>query len=243
MIFPVKVPYTISADITKHVGQVFNPAPSKEYILQKKLEFNQYGDELSSTQSEGHVFVKALSAYCGFNETEKIEEVAFRLEEDVAILHKGILKSICFCFPSGFIPAKKIGMNFFDMHQPVSDGDKLRAASNKVTELISREGSSFRRYVWTISSLGSLSQFPSYTRPEAIKLSDLYFRTETQTTIGHTNDLCFFFVKVNMIPLAIIWDDTEKRKMIFDSINSMSDEVLTYKNLHQVKLILKQHEK
>jgi hypothetical protein len=45
MIFPVKVPYTISADITKYIGQVFNPAPSEEYILQKKLEFNQYGDE------------------------------------------------------------------------------------------------------------------------------------------------------------------------------------------------------
>jgi hypothetical protein len=117
----------------------------------------------------------------------------------------------------------------------------LLSASNNVTELISKEGASFRRYVWTVSSLASLSQLPSYARPEALALSDLYFRTETQTTIGHKNDICFFFVKVNMIPLATIWDDTEKSKTIIDSINSMSDDVLTYKNLHQIKSILNQY--
>jgi hypothetical protein len=84
--------------------------------------------------------------------------------------------------PSGFVPTSKIGMNFFDMHLPVADGDKLRAAS-------------FRRYVWTVSSLAILSQLPSYVRPEVLELSDLYFRTETQTTIGHTNGICYFFCK------------------------------------------------
>jgi hypothetical protein len=241
MIFPVKVPYTISADITKYTGEVFNSKPSEEYISQKAKEISLYRDKLLHTQQDAYDHVRKLSIYCGFNETDKIEEVAFQLEEDIAILHKGVLKSICFCFPSGFVPASKIGMNFFDMHLPIADGDRLRAASNKVTELISKEGASFRRYVWTVSSLASLSQLPSYTRPEALELSDLYFRTETQTTIGHTNDICFFFVKVNMTPLKTIWDDAEKRKMITDSINSMSDDVLTYKNLHQIKSILNQY--
>jgi hypothetical protein len=238
MNFPVKVPYTVSADITKYIGEIFNPIPSLEYISQKKKEITLYGDKLSHTQQDAYDHVRELSIYCGFNETEKIEEIAFQLEEDIAILHRGVLKAICFCFPSGFVPASKIGMNFFDMHLPVADGDRLRAASTKVTELISKEGASFRRYVWTVSSLSSLSQLPFYARPEALELSDLYFRTETQTTIGHTNDICFFFVKVNMTPLATIWDDTEKRKMIIDSVNSMSDQVLTYKNLHEIKLIL-----
>ena len=241
MIFPVKVPYTVSADIIKYTGEVFNSKPSEEYISQKAKEISLYSDKLLHTQQDAYDHVRELSIYCGFNETERIEEVALQLEEDIAILHKGVLKSICFCFPSGFVPASKIGMNFFDMHLPVADGDRLRAASNKVTELISKEGASFRRYVWTVSSLASLTQLPSYARPEALALSDLYFRTETQTTIGHTNDICFFFVKVNMIPLATIWDDTEKRKTIIDSINSMSDDVLTYKNLHQIKSILNQY--
>ncbi len=238
MIFPVKVPYTVSADITKYVGPAFNSIPSEAYISQKKVELQSLGSQICNTEADAVEYVKKLSAFCGFNETEKIDEVALQLEEDIAILHNGMLKSICFCFPSGFIPAEKIGMNFFDTHVPVADGEKLRAASQKVTELISREGSSFRRYVWTISSLPSLSQHPSYTRPEALSLSDLYFRTETQTTVGFDDELCFFFVKVNMIPLEVVWADQEKRELILDSINSMSENILHYKNLHQVKKIL-----
>jgi hypothetical protein len=204
MIFPVKVPYTVSADITKYTGEVFNSKPSEEYISQKAKEISLYRDKLLQTQHDAYDHVRAFSIYCGFNETAKIEDITLQLEEDIAILHKGELKSICFCFPSGFVPASKIGMNFFDMHLQVADGDRLRAASNKVNELSSKEGASFRRYVWTVSSLASLSQLPSYARPEALELSDLYFRTETQTTIGHTYDICFFFVKVNMTPLVTI---------------------------------------
>jgi hypothetical protein len=241
MIFPVKVPYTVSADITKNTGEVFNSKPSEEYISQKTKEISLYRDKLLHTQQDAHDHVRALSIYCGFNETEKIEEIAFQLEEDIAILHRGVLKAICFCFPSGFVPTNKIGMNFFDMHLPVADGDRLRAASNKVTELISKEGASFKRYVWAVSSLSSLSQLPLYTRPEPLNLSDLYFRTETQTKIGIPGDLCFFFVKVNMAPLINLWEDIEKRKLIIASINSMSEDVLAYKNLHEIKSILSKH--
>jgi hypothetical protein len=86
--------------------------------------------------------------------------------------------------------------------------------------------------------LPSLSQLPSYARPEALGLSDLYFRTETQTTVGFDDEICFFFVKVNMIPLEVVWVEQEKRELILDSINSMSENILHYKNLHQVKKIL-----
>jgi hypothetical protein len=41
-----------------------------------------------------------------------------------------------------------------------------------------------------------------------------------------------------MIPLEVVWADQEKRELILDSINSMSENILHYKNLHQVKKIL-----
>jgi hypothetical protein len=96
----------------------------------------------------------------------------------------------------------------------------------------------FRRYVWTLTSLPSLSQLPSYQKPVPQSINDLYFRTETQTTVGVDGEICLFFVKVNMSPLDQVWDDAGKRQMIVESINSMSDAVLDYKNLHLIKEIV-----
>lgn len=238
MILPVKVPFTVTADMTKYAGPAYNRNPDSAYLQQKKDELGIYGDEVCANMPGSTEFVQQLGDYCGMNEKNDISSIALQLEEDVAILHQGKLVSICFCFPSGFVPASKLGMNFFEMHLPVADGNVLRGASEKVTKLISREGSSFRRYVWTISSLSSLSQHPVYSRPHPHGISDLYFRTETQTTVGLANEICLFFVKVEMKPLINIWDDIDNRQQILESINSMTESVLEYKNLHTVKDIL-----
>lgn len=238
MIIPVKVPFTVTADMIKYAGPAFNSNPDSAYLQQKKEELGIYGDEVCATLPGSDEFVQQLADYCGMNEKKDISSIALQLEEDVAILHQGKLVSICFCFPSGFIPASKLGMNFFNMHLPVADGNILRAASEKVSKLISREGSSFRRHVWTITSLGGLSQHPAYTRPQPNGISDLYFRTETQTTVGLSNEICLFFVKVEMKPFVTIWDNQDQRKLVFESINSMSESVLDYKNLNKVKEIL-----
>lgn len=238
MIFPVKTPFTVTADMTKYEGPAFNHHPDQFYLQQKKIELSRYGNQVCATIPESNEYVHALGNYCGFDAISDISTIAVKIEEDVAVLHLGKLVSICFCFPSGFIPSEKLGNNFFDMHLPVADGNVLRAASEKVSKLISREGSSFRRYVWTISSLNGLSQHPDYIRPAANEIKDLYFRTETQTTVGVGNDVCLFFVKVEMHPLSHLWQETDKREKILTSINSMSDSVLTYKNLTRVKEIL-----
>jgi hypothetical protein len=96
----------------------------------------------------------------------------------------------------------------------------------------------FRRYVWTLTSLPSLSQLPSYVKPTPQSINDLYFRTETQTTVGIGGDICLFFVKVKMHPLQQLWDDYEKRTLIVESIHSMSEAVLAYKNLTHIKSII-----
>lgn len=233
MIFQVKVPYTISADISKHSGSVFNDRPDPTYLAEKESELSKLDDLFGIEDSE---LSKKLGSYCGSD--LDFRSAALRLEEDVAVLHRGDLKAICFCFPSGFSPASKLGMSFFEVHRPVADGETLRKSSVKVSDIISREGATFRRYVWTITSLGSLSQHPSYERPTPDRIEDLYFRTETQTTVGLPDQITLFFVKVNMYPLAHVWSDTEKRKTLIESVNSMSDGVLGYKNLHRIKQIL-----
>jgi hypothetical protein len=83
-----------------------------------------------------------------------------------------------------------------------------------------------------------LSQHPALARPAQKSMDDLYFRTETQTTIGLPDGLCLFLVKVEMHPLKKVWEEKEKRELLLDSINSMTEETLTYKNLHQIKYLL-----
>lgn len=238
MVFPVRVPYTVSADITKYAGEVFNPSPDPQYLQQKGIELGRFGHALAAVDQEGKGLVKHLSAYTGKHGIDDIRELALQLEEDVAILQDGVLRVICFCFPSGFVPAAKLGMGFFDMHQPVGDGEKLRASSDKVSSLISKEGACFRRFVWTITSLPGLSQHPDLVRPFPSSVDDLWFRTETQTTIGLADGVCLFFVKVNMYPLAAVFDDPIRKSAILNSLDSMSDAVLDYKNLWQIRELI-----
>lgn len=238
MIFPVKVPYTISADISKYTGPAFAVDPDPVYISEKRNELTQWRTDSCGSEADASESIHQAAKFIGAAEVNTIESIALRLEEDISILQKGVVKAICFCFPSGFIPARTIGLDFFQVHAPVADGDKLRAAGPKVSELISKEGAMFRRFVWGISSLGRLSQHPGYPRPAASRIDDLYFRTETQTTVGLAEEVAVFFVKVEMHPLALVWDDVEKRKILVESVCSMSENVLAYKNMEGIKSIL-----
>lgn len=236
MIFPVKVPYTVGPDIAKYEGAAFNAHPDPIYLFEKKKALAINSLQICGSTSTD--YLHHFNTFCGFDVNTTLPEICVRLEEDVAILKDGFLQSIGFCFPSGFYPTKKLGLSFFDMHLPVGDGETLRRSSEKVSVLISKKDAMFRRHVWTLTSLPSLSQLPSYTRPVPQTIDDLYFRTETQTTVGIDGSICLFFVKVNMHPLQQVWDDTEKRQMVLESINSMSDAVIAYKNLHLIKEVV-----
>ena len=59
--------------------------------------------------------------------------------------------------------------------------------------------------------------------------------------MGIAGDCCLFFVKVDMHPLALVWEDESKRSLLLESINSMTASTLEYKNLHQVKEILNRY--
>ena len=236
MIFPVKVPYTVGPDIVKYEGAAFNAGPDPAYLLEKKRELALHETHICRTISND--YLHHLNAFCGFDVNTTLQDICIQLEEDLAILKDGHLHTIGFCFPSGFYPAQKLGLSFFDMHLPVGDGETLRRSSEKVSALISKQDAMFRRYVWTLTSLPSLSQLPSYNKPTPQSINDLYFRTETQTTVGIGGDICLFFVKVEMHPLQLVWEDPEKRTLIVDSVNSMSEAVLGYKNLAFIKSII-----
>jgi hypothetical protein len=228
----VKVPYTTGPNMVRNTGPVFTSSPSQDIIQQKKVELHKHTADLWAQAPRMEHVVKKAAEHCNVF-TDDIIDLALMLEEDVAIMNKGKLAAICFCFPSGFIPSERIGMSLSDIHKPVGDGEQLVKASPGIARVMT-EQASFRRHVWTVTNNPHLSNHPS-TRIDSLpqSIDDLYFRWETQTTARVDNDTSLFFVKMDVVPLREVWN-----RRILESINSMTDTVLTYKNLHHIKKLL-----
>lgn len=228
----VKTPYTTGPNMVRNTGPVFIFPPNQEIIKQKKIELDKYGADLWAQQPRVEHIIKKSAEKCNVF-TDDIRDLALMLEEDVAIMHKGRLAAICFCFPSGFIPSDRVGMMLGDIHKPVADGEMLVKASPGIARVMT-EQPSFRRYVWTVTNNPNLSNHPDEKLQDIPHtIDDLYFRWESQTTAQVDNDTSLFFVHVNVKPLKEVWS-----QKILDSINSMTDAVLEYKNLHHIKKLL-----
>lgn len=239
--FPVRIPYTTAPNMVRNTGTVINPEPRAGYIKQKHHELDLHGHDLWAELPGANMLIQQATQQLGLVETSSIVNFALQIEEDVAVMHQGRLAAICFCFPSSWIPHERIGHTLTDIHAPVADGDRLRAMSQRIAETMADPAQGgFRRHVWTISNSGALSQHPatkSIYLPDTI--DDLWFRLETQTTMPLGDGASsVFFVRVETEPLTVIWKDSEKRAVLLDSINSMTDAVLTYKNLHHIKTLL-----
>jgi len=85
-----------------------------------------------------------------------------------------------------------------------------------------------------------LSQHPGKAKlGNPLFIEDLYFRLETQITAPLVHqESSLFLVKVETVPLAQLWVDSEKREFLLNGINTMSEEVLKYKNLQEIKTII-----
>lgn len=228
----VKTPYTTGPNMVRNTGPVFISSPDQKIIQSKKLELERYSTDLWAQSEHVEKVISKAAEYCNVY-TDNIVDLALRLEEDIAVMYQGRLAAICFCFPSGFKPAERVGMLLGDIHKPVADGEMLVRASPGITRVM-YEQPSFRRYVWTITANPDLSNHPdNHKNTIPVSIDDLYFRYETQTTARVDDDTSLFFVKVDVVPLRNVWN-----QKILDSINSMSDAVLEYKNLHHIKHLL-----
>lgn len=228
----VKVPYTTGPNMIKNTGPVFISSPNQEIIKKKKQELEKFGADLWGEEPRAGSVIKKAAEYCNVY-TDNIIDLSLMLEEDVAVMHKGKLSAICFCFPSGFKPSERVGMLLEDIHKPVADNELLVKASPGITRVMC-EQSSFRRYVWTVTNNPNLSNHPD-TKINDIpnSMDDLYFRWETQTTARVDYQTSLFFVKVDVVPLKTVYN-----QKILDSINSMSKNILEYKNLTNIKNLL-----
>lgn len=237
----VEVPYTTNPRMVKNQGPIFNPNPQSHYIKEKINQFSKFGNELYAETQECRInqLVEKFCELFSLPIKNNIKDFALYFEEDVAILYRGYLSAVCFCFPSGWVPADKIGLKLSEIHTAVADSEKLVAASDRIASTISNpELGSFYRQVWTITVNGELSNHPA-TRinKDPKSINDLYLRTETQTTAPLGDGLTsLFFVKVEVKSLSEVWPILGQQ--IKSSVNSMSDAILKYKHLENIKPLL-----
>jgi len=238
--FPIRVPYTTAPHMVRNTGAIFRRDPRPRYLRQKKQELEKYDTDLWADMPKSRELIQQATRELGLVQTSNIVNFALQIEEDVAIMHQGHLVAICFCFPSSWIPRERIGMSLTDIHTPVADGDRLRTMSQRIAETMADPKSgSFLRHVWTVATSGELSQHPS-NKSDLVpnSIDDLWFRLETQTTMPlGDGESSVFFVHVETEPLSNSWSQPDRRALLIDSVNSMTDAVLEYKNLHTIKEI------
>ena len=164
-----------------------------------------------------------------------IVEMGLEIPDDVIIMHKGKVEAAFVAMASSWNPRTVQGKTLAEVHQPVADNEMLVRASDGIWRSMT-SGKSFHRHVWGISPLKSLSNHPRHKKPEIKNLDDLYFRVEHERTLTVDEDTAAFFIDVEVLPLSTIFQlKHEYRDLIKDSINSMSENLLAYKNLEEVK--------
>lgn len=179
--------------------------------------------------------VKKTSEAMNIEPFNDIIEMGLEIPDDVIIMHKGKVEAAFVAMASSWNPRTVQGKTLAEVHQPVADNEMLVRASDGIWRSMT-SGKSFHRHVWGISPLKSLSNHPRHKKPEIKNLDDLYFRIEHERTLTVDKDTAAFFIDVEVHPLSsIFYLKHEYKDLIKDSINSMSENVLAYKNLEEVK--------
>jgi hypothetical protein len=167
-------------------------------------------------------------------------ELAF--QEDFAVLDgaTGTLPWLCVCVPSHWAPEDKLGLDFAAVHRPVADNAALVAASQQLVALAT-SGDCWERFVWTISPSARHDQhprrhartpWPATVEPETFA-SQCWLRAERQVffPVGQGTRQAVFAIRIMLQPLAQAVQAPGAAARLRDSLASMSQAVLDYKNL------------
>lgn len=246
LIFPVEVPYVMRPNM--------RPLSDGEHILTRDQDFERYqsakldnyGPVYGDSASPDLVYAAARALKMHDASAPDIEgdapvwQLTRALQEDFVIwapnkAGKLSAQILSVCLPSGWDPLSKVNKTFLEIHEPVPDFETVNKASDHIAQMITTRGP-FVRHVWTICNRPSLCRHPSKCESWCNEtVDDMWFRVERQVTIPFENRAALFLIRVYMTPLRDIIDHESTRQKLLDSIQSMSDAVLEYKNLRYVR--------
>lgn len=138
------------------------------------------------------------------------------------------------CWPSGWDPAAKVGLDFATLHAPVADADLLRASARPLSRALLTQGP-FVRFVWTVAPGGTPSRHPA-DEPAASDAAP-WFRCERQVSVplagapDWPGGLALFLIRLHVEPLDTVADTPARRAALREALASMSAATLAYKGL------------
>jgi len=245
----VKVPYTTLPRMEKYEGDLFKNPPSEIHLAEKRRElvwddgylkniYPNYGISFASDMAVAQKLVKRVSDIFQFEPVYDIVKLGLKIQEDIVLLYNGKIEAAFVAFPSGWNPLSAWGKTLEQLHGPVADGDVLRKMSNRITQLMCGEYC-YHRWIWTLTNRKYLSAHPVYTKnkPNPQKIEDLWWRTEHQITFPIQKGISSgFLIDVNMTPYTFL--SQNQQSIIRESINTMSESVLKYKRLEEIKKLI-----
>lgn len=237
----IKVPYTTVPRMQKYEGPLLANKPSASHLTEKKHQLELQGENIwfQSDAAYHHKLIGKTCVALGLDRETEITKLGLKIQEDIVIMYRGRLEAAFVAFPSGWFPGDKQSKTLAELHEFVADNADLKRMSNKITQLMCSPVN-WHRGVWTLTTLNSLSALPEIPRPEAKSIDTLWFRYEHQITFPIEPGISSgFLIDVQLIPFNTLGRDIQI--LIFDSINSMTPELLTYKDLHSIKEILTTH--
>ncbi|MCC6247930.1 MAG: DUF3445 domain-containing protein [Rubrivivax sp.] len=168
--------------------------------------------------------------------------------EDFAIVdaRDGTIPWLAVTLPSHWAPETKVGRHFAEVHAPVADSTMLLKASAGLVQLISGGGESsdgapprWERFVWTVTDHPRLHAHPervAHPRWQDTPVERAWFRSERQTFIAlPALAQAIFTIEVAVTPLAEVAADAQHAARLRAAIASMSDAVLAYRGLAEVR--------
>jgi hypothetical protein len=216
-------------------------APGSALWQEKKRVLEAGASRLAVPSFDAQPAIAALLAQARAEGLDASEPIELAFEEDFAVLEAAgtTLPWLCVCVPSHWPPEEKLGQPFSAVHAPVADNQALLAAGRQLVQLVTG-GERFERFVWTVSPSGRYDQhprrhprtpWPAEADPEAFA-RQCFLRSERQTFIPvPAGGQAVFTIRVMLQPLAEAVRTRDDAQRLHDSLASMSDAVLAYKNL------------
>ncbi len=177
----------------------------------------------------------------------------------------GLIPWLAVCLPSRWSPAAKLGRHFAEVHAPVADNRLLLAASDSLARLVTGTERWERfvwtitpqPQLDTHPARRAAEAWSTDASPAALA-SQAWFRSEHQTFIPLTaalkqtagtgsslepaSDLptqarrqAVFTIRVEVRPLTVAVDSSERAARLHASLASMSDSVLAYRGLTEAR--------
>lgn len=212
---------------------------------EKKLVMEAGQSRLARAAFDDGPALNAIAAHArehGLLRPELDRPLELCFEEDLAVLDADdtSLPWLCVCVPSHWAPEEKLGLPFAAVHAPVADAELLRAASQQLVQLVTG-GGSWERFVWTITPSGRYDQHPrrhvrepwpvGASPGEFAAASFLRWERQSFIPVGRDTRQAVFTIRVMLQPLELAVKDAQDARRLHDSLASMSDAVLAYKNL------------